>query len=131
MMRTLSTWLILALVGGALVAGCGSSASTPTRTRTIPATTTTAPTATKATTTGRASGTTGITGKPTSSSQTTPTAAKTTSTGTATGGGTATGQRITQQIKNIVKKCRQIILAERSLPAAQRTAIEKLCKKIH
>jgi hypothetical protein len=130
MRRNLSTWLVLALVGGAL-AGCGNSAGTPTQT--IQAATTTASTATKATTTGGATGRGAITGNATSGSQSTPTAAKTTSTGTATAVGPTPGQ-IEQQIKALnketAKACTQF-LAGRTLRAAQKTHLEKLCKRLH
>jgi hypothetical protein len=133
MMWKLSIGLVLALVGGALVVGCGSGAGTPSRTQTIPAATSTGPTATKATTTGRVTGTGGTTGNTTSSRQTTPTPAKTTSTGTAPAIGPTPGQigqRSKELSKQTAKACMQAV-GERTLPAAQRTALEKLCKRLH
>jgi hypothetical protein len=138
MVRKLSTWLLVALAGGALIAGCGSSTNTPSRTRTTPAAgatlptaTTTKPTAANTTSTGATTSGGPSTSKSTSSSQTTPTAATTTSTGTATGAGT-TGAgpshrpRFDQQL---AKDCAQT-LATRSLSAGQRTALEELCKNV-
>ena len=136
-MRKLSIWLVVALIGGALFAGCGGSASTPSRTQTIPAAgatpltaTTTTPTAAKTTSTGATAGTGRSTSKSTSSSQTTPTAAKTTPTGTGTGASTATGAGPSHQglIQTLAQDCAQT-LAKRTLSAGQRTALEQICKK--
>ncbi len=121
-MQKLSICLVLALVGGALVAGCGS-ATTTSRTQTIPAAGATPLTATT----------------------TTPTAAKATSTGTATGAGTrpphqrrrrqgtATGARPSYRLERLkqesAKACRQV-LAKRTLSARQRARLEKICKTL-
>jgi hypothetical protein len=133
-MRKPSTWLLVALVGG-LVAGCGSGTSTQFRTQTIPAAgatapaaTTTAPTAAKTTSTGATTSTGGSTSESTSSSQTTPTAAKTTSTGATRAGTTSAGPSVRQR-QRLAKKCTQA-LAERTLSAGQRLALEEICKTL-
>src|ERR1700730_7857162 len=104
MVRKLSSWLVVALVGGAFVAGCGSSTNTPSSSHAAPTATTptaTTPTATTAT----------------------PRAAKTTSTGTATG-----ASEVQARKKQIAEECRR--LSKRSLSASDRATLDVLCKKL-
>ena len=109
MMRKLSTWLVVASAGGLLVTGCGSST---TSTQPAPAAATTSPTAaTKASTTSSTTAT-----KAPTTSATSPTTA------------TSPGARPESKAQGVAA-CKQVINAQRTLPASEKVKLEAVCEK--
>jgi hypothetical protein len=110
MMRKLSTWLVVGLAGGALVAGCGSSGTSTSSSQTTSTAVATTPTAAKTTPTA---------------AKTTPTTAKTTPSGATTGKG-ATDKA---SAKRAVAACKRGIEAQPTVSAGEKTKLEAICEK--
>ncbi len=117
-MRRITTWLIVAVAGTVLVAGCGSSGSstTNTSTETTPAT---APSSTAAQTTTTGASTT-TTAKPstTSSGSSAPSASNPPAEVPKSPGGA-----------KAVASCKHAIATQAALPAAVKTKLENICNK--
>ena len=126
MMQKLPTWIGVALISGALVVGCGSSAKTQSSTKAAPTSAATTATTGATGTTASGHGVTGTSGsaaKPkTGSSHTAPTAPGKTSNGAGT-----TGQpEKSQAVRDCLRLGKQAAIS----PKAQRR-IEELCNKLH
>ncbi len=105
MIRKLSTWLLVASVGGVLVAGCGSSSSSSSQTSSTPAATTSATTTSPATTT-------------------TPTTTPST-----TGGSDKGGSSGSQSGAAAVAQCKQGVQAATTLSASVKSKLLAICEK--
>jgi hypothetical protein len=118
MMQRLSTWLIVAVAGTALLVGCGSSSSDST----LSTKTTTAPAANApaTTTTSTAPASTGSSS--TSTSTPAPTSPAGGSTGTASAPKAVNGQQA-------VTACKHAVQEETSIPASDRSKLEGICEK--
>jgi hypothetical protein len=117
MIRKLSTWLVVALAGGAFLAGCGSSSNSTSSSQTAspPATTSSAP-----------AGTTSPSGTTSSApARTTSTAATPIPRGATTGPGVPRNASPTQ----VVAACKQSIQAQPTISASAKTKLEGICAK--
>ena len=121
-MRRLSTWLIVALAGGALVAGCGSSgSSTVTSTQTTPAaaSTTTGSTSTSSTPSSSASSSSGSKSTATSPTEAVKPPASTNPVGVPNSPGGA----------KAVASCKQAIHNVSAMSPAVKKKLEGICDK--
>ena len=123
-MRKLLTWLVVASTGGLLVAGCGSGSSATKSTQTAPAGATTSPTTATNAPAGATTSPTTATNAPAGA-----TTSPTTATNAPAGATGKTGAQPGSKVQQSVANCKQVINAQRTLPASAKLKLETVCEK--